>query len=269
MSRTDEHSNRRTELLVSVRDVSEALAALAGGADLVDVKEPERGALGRADDRTIEAIVRAVRANSSSSTTSAALGELVTDGRQPAWFEVAPDFVKVGLAGAARLADWRRDLGEWTAANAVPSLAAVEGRPCWVGVVYADWEAAGAPPPREVVEVALELGCAGVLVDTFDKRSGTLFEVMPAPELLKLADMARGRARFLALAGRLGVADLPRLRPLRPDIVAVRSAACRGGDRDAVVEASAVRCLRDAMESLADSRDPLVAKPVLPDAANG
>ena len=36
-------------LLVSVRSGAEAEAALAGGADLIDVKEPTRGALGRAD----------------------------------------------------------------------------------------------------------------------------------------------------------------------------------------------------------------------------
>ena len=35
-------------LLVSVRNVEEALAALEGGASLIDVKEPSRGPLGRA-----------------------------------------------------------------------------------------------------------------------------------------------------------------------------------------------------------------------------
>ena len=47
-----------TRLLVSVRSVEEAEAALAGGADLIDVKEPTRGSLGRADDAVIAAILR-------------------------------------------------------------------------------------------------------------------------------------------------------------------------------------------------------------------
>ena len=34
------------KLLVSVRDVSEAEAALAGGADWIDLKEPQAGSLG-------------------------------------------------------------------------------------------------------------------------------------------------------------------------------------------------------------------------------
>ena len=34
-------------LLVSVRSAEEVSAALAGGADIIDAKEPERGSLGR------------------------------------------------------------------------------------------------------------------------------------------------------------------------------------------------------------------------------
>src|SRR5215212_6095908 len=47
-------------LLVSVRNVEEAHRALEGGAALIDVKEPSRGALGRADDNVIAAVVAAV-----------------------------------------------------------------------------------------------------------------------------------------------------------------------------------------------------------------
>ena len=38
-----------TRLVISVRNVAEAIAAAAGGADLIDLKEPNRGALGRVD----------------------------------------------------------------------------------------------------------------------------------------------------------------------------------------------------------------------------
>ena len=62
-----------TALLVSVRSAAEAEAALAGGAALIDVKEPARGALGRADDAVIADVVRAVAGRA---PVSAALGEL-------------------------------------------------------------------------------------------------------------------------------------------------------------------------------------------------
>ena len=49
-----------TKLLVSVRCAEEATAALAGGADIIDVKEPRRGSLGRADDRVIREVMEVV-----------------------------------------------------------------------------------------------------------------------------------------------------------------------------------------------------------------
>src|SRR5437773_4338916 len=91
-------------LLVSVRTAPEAEIAVAGGAALVDVKEPARGALGRADDPTVAAVVGAVAGRR---PVSAALGELVDGGVLPACPGV--QFVKWGLAGC-HAADWQTAL---------------------------------------------------------------------------------------------------------------------------------------------------------------
>src|SRR5262249_54204912 len=63
-----------TRLLVSVRSAAEAVSALDGGADIIDIKEPERGSLGRADNATMTAILDAV---SGRKPVSAACGELL------------------------------------------------------------------------------------------------------------------------------------------------------------------------------------------------
>ena len=47
-----------TRLLVSVRNALEAEVALAGGAHVIDVKEPSHGSLGRADEATLAEVVR-------------------------------------------------------------------------------------------------------------------------------------------------------------------------------------------------------------------
>src|SRR5437763_1899892 len=47
-------------LQVSVRSAAEAESALAGGADLIDVKEPSRGPLGAADAAVIRDVITAV-----------------------------------------------------------------------------------------------------------------------------------------------------------------------------------------------------------------
>src|SRR3712207_4897772 len=64
---------RRCQLLVSVRSAEEAEAALAGGADLIDVKEPRGGSLGRAEDWVLAGVLRRV---SGRRPVSAAMGGL-------------------------------------------------------------------------------------------------------------------------------------------------------------------------------------------------
>ncbi|HKB38458.1 MAG TPA: (5-formylfuran-3-yl)methyl phosphate synthase, partial [Gemmataceae bacterium] len=83
------------QLLVSVRSAREAEAALAGGADVIDVKEPRRGPLGRADNAVLRAVLVAIAGRR---PVSAALGELIEDGGGSP-LPAGVRFVKWGLAG--------------------------------------------------------------------------------------------------------------------------------------------------------------------------
>jgi len=101
-----------TRLLVSVRDVAEALLAAEHGADLVDCKEPSAGALGALPVETIAAVVRAVRSRFPGRTLSATVGDFAPDAVGPVLERVAAvaatgvDYVKVGVApGAFALLD--------------------------------------------------------------------------------------------------------------------------------------------------------------------
>ena len=60
-------------LLVSVVSAEEARRALAGGADIIDVKDPSEGALGAPAPRLLSDVVRAV---GSAAPISVALGDL-------------------------------------------------------------------------------------------------------------------------------------------------------------------------------------------------
>src|SRR4051812_37742249 len=79
MARKLSNFAREPHLLVSVRNIVEARAALAGGCDVLDVKAPERGSLGMAVAEEIERIVcetMAVRRQGPDPIpVSAALGE--------------------------------------------------------------------------------------------------------------------------------------------------------------------------------------------------
>lgn len=206
-------------LLVSVRSVAEAEAALAGGAAIIDVKEPTRGALGAADLEIVEAIIDHV---ADRVPVSAALGELVevasttlsrTSGRLA--------YAKIGLARCGSLPDWQ---SRWE--EAIAQLPA-EVQP--VAVAYADWQDADAPDPQHILEAAQQTRCRTLLFDTFDKSAGSLLDLLDVHELAALVRVARERGLDVVLAGRLQPEHVQLLAELEPDLLGVRGAVCRGG----------------------------------------
>jgi uncharacterized protein (UPF0264 family) len=229
-------------LLVSVRGAAEALEALAGGADVIDVKEPKRGSLGAADASTIAEVVRAVNGRT---IVTAALGELteLVAGRSefhPATVPCGVALIKIGLVGCRGNPDW---ICAWRDAIA-PALAsgrAPASRP--VAVAYADWEAANAPAPIEVLNAGIQARCPALLVDTWDKSSGSLFDHWPATELRSFIDEVHSRGSRVVLAGSLSGAAVGEAARLQPDLIAVRTAACDGG-RDGTVSRERVRALK-------------------------
>jgi uncharacterized protein (UPF0264 family) len=215
-----------TRLLVSVRSSFEARAALAGGADLIDVKEPSRGALGAADAEAWRAVIAAVAGRA---PISVALGELCC-GAVAVNNDLAARvrYAKLGLAGSARMSDWST---RWAAA-----LTRLPAGVSPVAVAYADHSAASAPSPEEVLRHGLRLGCSALLVDTFHKNGGGLLEYLSGDELARLVDRARAAAMTVVLAGSLSAQSLPKAVSLAPDYIAVRGAVCRGRRCGAVDE---------------------------------
>jgi uncharacterized protein (UPF0264 family) len=244
-------------LLVSVRNAVEAAEAVAGGASVIDVKEPARGPLGRADANVWAEVLAAVPATR---PVSAALGELAEapfDVPADLWRRLA--FAKLGLAGAAAHAHWPQ---QWA-----DRMARLGPGPAWVGVVYLDFEAAHAPEPALVIEAASHLGCIGLLLDTFDKsRTVPPERVESAWALVAASWLGTRPGRFVAVAGGLDADGIGRLRQngIEPDLFAVRGAACEGGvrtgriDRDRVASLAQAAAMR--LDASSDARTDRAAK---------
>lgn len=230
----------RPGLLVSVRDPSEALAALAGGAHVIDVKEPNRGSLGAADGATIAAVVRAVEGRV---PVTAAAGELIDmTGTTLTPMPEGLSLFKIGLAGCRAMPNW---IGNWkkTIDALWPHHHAAKHP---VAVVYADWQTANAPQPVEILQAAVDLGCPALLIDTWDKSSGSLFEHWPADELNAFLNSVRVHKLTLVLAGSLTGESFNAAAKLLPDLLAVRTAACDAG-RGGTVSRDRVAALRAAI----------------------
>lgn len=235
------------KLLVSVVSAEEARRAIAGGADIVDVKDPAEGALGAPAPRVLSDVVRAV---GTAAPVSVALGDLpdlphtaALAARGAALSGVA--YVKVGLRGVREL---DRAVAVMSAvADAVGPDTAV------IAAAYADAETLDPPAlvPAWLPLLVERTGIAGALVDTFVKDGRGLYGWLSEDQLADLIDRTHRAGAIFAVAGQLRRRELSRV---AADVVGVRSAVCRGGDRsgdlDTDLVAAAVAELRTlAMES--------------------
>ena len=229
-------------LLVSVRSASEAIEALRGGASIIDVKEPDAGALGAASVATCREVVDAV---GSRVPVTAALGELV-DLRSPQSFEVGAGVAlyKLGMAGA-KSTPWRETLLEWRShlrqaapTEAVPTET-VPTETDLVAVAYADCERCDAPSVRDVFDLAVDRGFPYVLIDTFVKDGATLLDLLGVEEIAAHVSRAHSGGTGVVAAGSLSRKLFAEVAASGVDVIAVRGAATKG-DRSDVVSALCV-----------------------------
>lgn len=243
----------RAQLLVSVRNAAEAELALQGGARIIDIKEPSRGPLGRADVATIQMIFKTVGDRAS---LSVAMGELLEleqlespeqlTALQDVLSQTAsPAYVKIGLAGLGNTD--AADANNWCARldamfRRFPNAKAVP-------VAYWDAHRVNAPLAIDVFDWAIEHRAAAVLIDTADKTQPGL---LAAPEdRVRLAELlAKAHAHHLpaALAGKLMGQTFAAAAALTrddhgPAILGVRSAACHQHQREGTICPDAVRKL--------------------------
>jgi uncharacterized protein (UPF0264 family) len=226
-------------LLVSVVDAAEARLAVAGGADIVDVKNPAEGSLGAPAPGTLAQVRDAVPAEV---PVSAAIGDLPS----------LPGTAALAALGAVRCGATYVKLGLWgtsTRGEAVALLRAareaVGGEPV-IAAAYAD--AARVPgrplPPADLVAAAEAAGVAGCLLDTAIKDGRGLLSWLTAADLAELVAAAHAAGLEIGLAGALRADELPLIRATGADLAGVRSAACRDGARTGPLDPARVERLR-------------------------
>ncbi len=236
------------QLLVSVRSAEEAAAALAGGATIIDIKEPDRGSLGRCDPAAIGEIAALVRRHRPETLLSAALGEVreSTDSPPlPAECAESLNLVKSGLSGLVPqnggTSNWQEVWHRCRTEHSRHTRSAAQ----WVAVSYADAARSGSPSPEDVLAEGRRLGCPVLLIDTYVKDESTLLDWLSMADLRRLRQATHDGNMKLALAGRISISLLPQILAVDPDIVAVRGAACEQSRRTAAVTAERVRELVD------------------------
>jgi uncharacterized protein (UPF0264 family) len=238
-------------LMVSVISPEEVPTAIAGGADILDVKNPAEGSLGAPDAQ----ILRNVTAIAPDSVqVSAAIGDMPN---LPGTASLAAlgaascgvNYVKVGLYGPKSEEEAIYMLGALL--KAVRPFLNVK----IIAAGYADAQRSGTLDPCLLPGIARKAGISGCLLDTYVKDGRNLFDFQ-VPEVLRaLAVEAHAGGLLFALAGALQAEHLRLAHEVGADIVGVRTAACRGNRRNGRLDLEKIRLLRQQMTQLTPEAD--------------
>jgi hypothetical protein len=216
------------KLLVSVKNRAEALEAVEGGGHIIDVKNPDEGALGANFPRVIRQVREAVPdeievsatigdlPNLPGASSLAALGATVS----------GADYVKASLFGVKTPSEAAILIGEvCKAAKEHDETTKV------IAAGYADYAKIGCLSPLEIPEIAQKAGADGAMIDVNVKTHGGLFDLLSDEKLRGFVDECHRLGLTASLAGSLDLKDMARVFGLGADIAGVRRAVCRGKDR--------------------------------------
>ena len=201
-------------------DSIEALEALSGGADIIDIKDPSKGSLGAPQFDVVKAITRSLPPKVD---ISVALGdnpkELEVLDLALKIRELNVAYVKVGSFNVKKLDDLVKCYR--------PMRSNCSYAKC-VAVAYADYKASNCLSPIDVLNAACASDFDVFMIDTLIKNGKSTFDHLDISYLLKIRDMASENGVMFALAGSLKMHHVDKIARVRPDVVGFRGAACNG-----------------------------------------
>ena len=216
------------KLLVSSVDVGEALEAVAGGADIIDVKNPKEGALGASFPWVIRRIREVTPKGLEVSCTLGDLPNLPGSVALAALGAAATgvDYIKCSLYGVRTHAE-----AVYLIKNVVKAAKDHNSAIKIAATGFADADAIGSVNPLLIPQITQEAGADIAMLDTAVKDGKNLLNYLKPDQLKAFVDEAHSYGLQAALAGSLKKENLPTLCALGVDIIGVRGAACTGGDR--------------------------------------
>jgi uncharacterized protein (UPF0264 family) len=216
------------KLLISPKNETEATEAIAGGADIIDVKNPNEGPLGANFPWIIKRIRQITPGNIEVSCT---LGEVPNLPGSMALAALGAattgiNYVKAGLYGlkTSEEAVYLMQNVTRAAKEYNPSIKVVASG-------YADAGRISTVEPLLVPKIAHEAKADIAMIDTAVKDGKSLFTFLTLPQLRRFVEAAHGYGLKAALAGSLQKEDLPVVHALGADVAGLRGAACTLSDR--------------------------------------
>ncbi|MGR8947382.1 MAG: (5-formylfuran-3-yl)methyl phosphate synthase [Gammaproteobacteria bacterium] len=204
-----------TKMLTSVRDLREVKLVVSAGCDWLDLKEPDQGALGAVELETLEEVVGWTNSNIPEIPISATIGDYwespeAIPERVASVMATGVDYVKVGIFA---------DNVSAAMHSAIETV--LRDNRNLIVVCFAERQ----PQMREVKKL-LDLGVAGVMIDTARKDSGGLLTHASIDSLSEFVRAVKKSSALCGLAGSLSIENVPPLMNLTPDYLGFRGAIC-------------------------------------------
>lgn len=219
-----------SKMLASVANLDEALEAMRAEADIIDLKAPASGSLGALPLASVREIVTAIAGKC---PVSATIGDLPME--PVTVFKAVETLAMTGVDFAK--------IGFFPGGDCHQTLAALrrlaEAGVSMVAVLFGDQK-----PELELVKAVAEARFVGVMLDTMDKRAGSLTQVCTADYLVEFIAKAKTYGLLSGLAGSLRPNDIPALLDLHPDYLGFRGALCRHHERTASLDPDSARSIR-------------------------
>jgi dihydroneopterin aldolase len=219
-----------TRFLASVSNPQEAVTLLAAGADIIDIKDPRKGALGAVEQETAIEIIQRI---SGQAMTSATIGDLpmeiirIADAMEK-MRSTGVDIIKIGV------------FADTVPADVLQGIRKFANTGCRIVLVFfADLN----PQFDDFSEIA-EAGVFGAMLDTSDKTRGSLRTILDENTLESFVKQAQSAGLMTGLAGSLKLVDIQPLLKLNPDYLGFRSALCDKHQRESTIDMQAAHNIR-------------------------
>jgi len=231
------------QLLISVTSVNEAQAALQGGADIIDLKDPDQGALGALPLNLIAEIVTFVHAKGEHErkVVSATIGDLpmvpeLLLEHVLALSKTQVDIIKIGffMDANTKFFDYQPclDVLRSVTESGVKLIAVL-----FAENTYSD----------SLLTAIKKAGFYGVMFDTAVKNGATFLDYFSVDEMKIIADSMQAQDLFFGLAGSLNLQHVEMVKAIGPDYIGLRGGVCVNHQRKSKLDSEKIIALRDTM----------------------
>jgi uncharacterized protein (UPF0264 family) len=221
-----------TGMLASVKNLVEAEFVLNANVDIIDLKQPEFGALGALPVALVAEIVAKING---CLPVSATVGDLPMEANLifNAVSEMAKtgvDFVKIGFFPE----------GDWL--SIVQKLGDLTKNTRLIAVLFADTK-----PDFAIISELKNAGFAGVMLDTMHKKKGSLTQVMTNETIAEFVELAKTQTLICGLAGSLRLENIAELLPYDADYLGFRGALCNQHNRIGELDLHALQAVHNSL----------------------